>query len=228
MTPSRTRILGAAATLGVLLLAACASNPKSPAIGARTPTELYPLKAAPAPDQIALGLHAEGLSPAQADALKLLAKRRKENEGGSVTVSAPHGGADPALAAAMQTNARALLLEQGVPADAIKITAYETADAKAPLLISYTFEKADVAACGKKWDDLTHTEDNRVQSNFGCAVSANMAALIANPADIAHPRDEDAPDAQRRQTVLGAYAQGKTTSAQADPNTSSGLSKVGQ
>ncbi len=223
---NRMLLVAAALSLAAICMAACASDPKSPARTARTATELYPLKAAPTPDKIALALHAGGLSSAQAEALRGLAARRAENEGGSVDLSVPHGAVDEAVAAHVQDSARALLLVDGVPPEAIHMTAYDNADPKAPLLVSYSYVKPQVPACGKAWDDLTHTEDNRVQSNFGCAVSANMMAQIARPADIVHPRAEDAADADRRQTVLTLYKAGKPTAAEDEPNKSGLVSKA--
>ncbi len=80
--------------------------------------------------------------------------------------------------------------------------------------------------CGH-WDDLTATGANDSYANFGCAVNANMAAQIARPSDIAHPRAEDAPDSERRLIVLDKYRQGKVTAAEEPPLTSV-LSHVGE
>jgi pilus assembly protein CpaD len=207
-------------------LAACASDSASPARAAVNPAALYPLRAEVEPDQVALALHAEGLSAAQTQALAALAARWLRDGGEAITLRAPRGGADPALAARVQADARAVLAGLGVPPAAIRLATYDAADAKAPLLAAYPRYVAQVAACGRAWDDLTATRDNTVQSNFGCAVSANMAAQIANPADITRPRGVDAPDAQRRETVLGAYAAGKTTAAEDDPAKSGAISQV--
>ena len=141
-------------------------------------------------------------------------------------MQAPHGGADPTLAGRAQSDAHTLLLSLGVPEAGVRLTAYETADAKAPLLVSFSRYEAKTIACGRNWDDLSATRDNTVQSNFGCAVAANMAAQIAHPADIAHPRGWDAPNADRREAVLGKYAQGKVTAADDDPAKSGNVSKV--
>ena len=208
----------AVVTLGLaaLGLTACASAKNNPARTATNVDMLYPLKAAPQPDQIALAPHADGLSYAQANALRSLAARRAEIADGQVKVEAPHGGVDPSLSAQGAQAIRDALVADGVPASDIVSSAYESSDPKAPVKVSFVALKTEVAACGK-WDDLTHTRDNNVQSNFGCAVSANMAAQIANPNDVVHPRDEGAPSADRRMTVLGRYIQGAVTSSQPDP-----------
>lgn len=214
MTLTRALLVAAAFSLAALCLAACASNPKTPASSraaqAVSPLELYPLKADAATDKIALALHDAGLSPAQTDAIKALAARRAEVAGGVITLSLPHGAADAQAAGRTADFVQGLLNVEGAPT---RRSAYESDDPKAPLLVSYDYEKAEVPTCGKEWGDLTKTKDNDVYGNFGCAVTANMAAQIANPNDLVHPRTEDAPDAGRRLTVLDKYRDGKVTAA---------------
>lgn len=220
---TKTLLVAAAFSLAALCLAACASDPKSPAVTARNPGALYALKAESATDKIALAMHANGLSAAQRDALGAMAARRVQSNGGVVTVSLPRSGADPALAGRLAETVAATFNVDGAP---VVRSTYETDDPKAPLLVSYEYDKADVPACNRAWDDLTHTADNRVYSNFGCAVTANMAAQIANPSDLRRPRGEDAPDAVRRLTVLGKYQDGKVTSADDDVSKSAIIAKV--
>jgi pilus assembly protein CpaD len=214
MTLTRTLLVVAAFSLAALCLAACASDPKanapSRAAQAVNPLELYPLKAGAATDRIALALHEGGLSPAQAQAIKALVARRAQAAGGVVTLSLPHGAADPKAAERMADFVQGLLNVQGAPT---RRAAYDSDDPKAPLLAAYDYEKTEIPACGKDWGDLSKTADNRVYDNFGCAVTANMAAQIANPNDLVRPRAEDAPDAERRMTVLDRYRAGKITAA---------------
>lgn len=221
MTLTRTLLVAAAFSIAALCLAACvASAPDNLAREAVNAASLYPLRALPALDQIALAQHEDGLSGPQAAALRVLADRRRDVVGGPILISAPYG-ADPAQTARFVAAARAVLVSQGVAVEDIGSAAYE-GDPKAPMLVSYPFRKAEIAQCGKKWDELTHTEDNRVQPNFGCAETANMAAMIANPNDIAHPQAEQAPDLERRLTVLGKYAAGKVTAAD-EPDAKAGI-----
>lgn len=229
MTPTRLpSIAGASAALALaaLCLAACASSPSSPAHKAVNIDALYPLKVSPQADKIALALHAEGLSPAQTQALRQLAQRRKETEGGEVVLNVPRGGADPALAEQGLRAVRDALVADGVAAQDIGSKPYDTTDAKAPLIVSYEALKAEVTACGKNWDDLTHTRDNEVYSTFGCSVNANMAAQIANPHDIVQARAEDAPSSSRRLDVLDRYAKGIDPSSAQDAAKSGIISKA--
>ena len=68
----------------------------------------------------------------------------------------------------------------------------------------------------------------RSNPNFGCANTANIAALIANPADLIAPRDvRIRRDAARRETVLTKYRQGQITSTPKDEQASGVVSTVG-
>jgi len=56
-----------------------------------------------------------------------------------------------------------------------------------------------------------------------------IAAQVADPADLLHPRTEAPPDAARRQTVLDKYRQGAVTSAAKDTQANGAVSTtVGQ
>jgi pilus assembly protein CpaD len=231
MTLTRTVLATAVFSLAALSLAACAGvdGKGKGASGTRAaeavnPLELYKLKTGNTTDKIALALHDSGLSQAQKDALKAFVTRRAEAAGGIVTISLPHGAADAALAARTADIVQGLLNVDGAQTER---STYESDDAKAPLQVSYTYEKAEVADCSKNWGELTKTKNNDVYDNFGCAVTANMAAQIANPADIDHPRAEDAPDAGRRSTVLDKYRAGKTTAAE-EPASKGEISHIGQ
>jgi len=231
MTLTRTLLVAAAFSLAALCLAACASAPATDHAHADplNPSAQFALKVAPGVDQIALALHAGGLSPAQVDALKALAERRRENGGRLVQLRLP-GKADQALAARAAVAVRDVLGAEGVPQAEVRTDVYDAPDPSAPLLVSYGYAKAEVPLCGRDWGDLTDTSDNAVYGNFGCAVTANMAVQIANPADIVHPRTEDGPDVERRMTVLDKYRAGKVTAADAPQNNANGaaIAHIGQ
>jgi len=229
MSATRSPSIAAASVtlaLAVLFLTACASSGSSPAHKAVNVDMLYPLKVSPQAEKIALALHPEGLSAAQVQALHQLVVHRKDVEGGPVVVSVPHGGGDPVLAEQGLRAVRDALVGDGVAVQDISSTLYAATDPKAPLVISYEALKATVAACGKNWDELTHTRDNEVYSTFGCSVNANIAAQIANPHDIVQARAEDSPGVDRRLTVLDKYAKGVDTSSAQDAAKSGIISKA--
>ena len=49
--------------------------------------------------------------------------------------------------------------------------------------------------------------------NLGCANQHNLAAMVANPADLLGPRSETARPSERRDVTWGKYVQGQSTGA---------------
>jgi pilus assembly protein CpaD len=222
----RTLALAGLAAAG-LLLVGCASADNKLAKEARSPDDLYHLHAEDQSDRIMLAVHADGLSAAQQDALTALAGRWREGGARAIQISAPHGLVDSVAAYKSAQAARDKLIALGVPAEAINQVSYDAGeDPKAPLLVEFTRFEAVVAACGRSWENLTATEANTVQSNFGCAVTANMAAQIADPADIAGPRAGASADAGRRVTIIEGYRKGQITSAATDSKSSGAVSSA--
>jgi pilus assembly protein CpaD len=228
---SISALLRAAALAGLafagLTLAGCAHSDNDLAKSARTPTELYNLKAEDQSDLILLAVHAEGLSSAQEDALTALAGRWREGGARAIQISAPHGLVDSVSAYKAAQAARARLIALGVPPEAINQRSYDAPDdANAPLKIEFMRYEAVVPACGRSWENLTETDANVVQSNFGCAVTANMAAQIADPADINAPRAVESADAGRRVKVIQTYRKGDITAGAADSKASGAVSNA--
>lgn len=210
--------LGLSALLAsAALLSACAS-PSAPAPSkhaeARIPTEQYPLQAEGRPHEILLAPHADGLSQAQAAALADVASRWREAGGGDIVIREPLSGVDPRVAAAESHAAQGALAAFGIPPEHIRHMGYDPGGQASPaVVVAFVTYEAVTPSCGRDWDNLANSTQNRTSSNFGCAVSANMAAQIADPADITAPRASDPADATRRTTVLGKYRLGVPTGA---------------
>jgi pilus assembly protein CpaD len=219
-------------TTFIVLFAALAAGCTTPAGGGKkvppaiTPTQNFKLEAEQTTDQIALAQHAEGLSGNQLAALADYAKRYHETGGEVVSIKAPATGGEAAMRTAY--GAKAALEASGLSAADLKLGAYPADKPDAPVLIVYERWRAKPIACGKSWDNLTATRDNRVQSNFGCAVTANMAAQIADPRDIRGAHATDPSDAGRRTTVIDNYRKGDITAAKSDDKAKANVSQAVQ
>ncbi|MEL6216110.1 MAG: CpaD family pilus assembly lipoprotein, partial [Pseudomonadota bacterium] len=55
---------------------------------------------------------------------------------------------------------------------------------------------------------------NNELSNFGCTVRTNLAAMIADPADLLGQRELEPGDTVRRQTTFDLYRRGEQTGAE--------------
>lgn len=216
LTHRLTRPILAIAALASL--SACAST-KAPdrLVEARTPTEHYPITAKASQQEVRLAVHAQGLSGTQADALAQFAQDWSDAGGGTITLRAPTGGPDAGAAFRTVEGARSFLIDQGVPADRLVVAGYDAKGAPGGVLhVSYEAYRAVVPSCGKAWVNIAHSMTNEVQPNFGCAVSANMAAQIANPADLVRPEHSTPADAARRTVVLDKYRKGQITASEKD------------
>lgn len=208
---SNVRPLMLTVAVAAAALSACAGGAGTTTPVPLTPTSRWALQVEEGQDRIALAVHQTGLSSNQRAALSALAGRFAHAGGDIIVVQAP-AGADP-VASEAAWNARAALQESGVPADRIRVESYHAPDPRAPIVAGFTTIQARVPQCGTAWESLSRTGSNRSQSNFGCAVNANLAAQIADPRDIAAPRAMTPGDAGRRTVVFENYRAGEPTSA---------------
>ena len=176
-----------------------------------TPTERFSMKVEQHPEQMAFAAHATGLSDNQRSALSRYVEGWMANGGGAIAVSTPKAGGDAASRTAWAIKAR--LQQLGVSDEDVRVQGYDSDQAGAPVLVVYQKYAAVLPQCGKSWTDLAANGKNNGQANFGCAVTSNMAAQIANPRDIVTPADMGPSDAARRATIFEKYRKGDPTGA---------------
>jgi pilus assembly protein CpaD len=218
MRPSAPILVAAFAALA---LAGCASDP---AVRNATPTQAWTdkVKVEAEPEILRLGVHADGMSSNQAAAVADFVGQWMHAEAGVISVQAPLG-ASPRMVASVQAH----LAAQGAPLSMIDLTSYDAAgDPAAPIVVAFDRFTVDTPLCGQNWESLTRTRNNEAFGNFGCAVTANIAAQVANPQDLLRPRVMTPADAQRRATVLGRYRQGETTSSARDDQAAGAISRA--
>ena len=223
------RIAPAASALVLAaFLSACATGDRNAARAeklAPTPTEQFKIHVDEARDGISLEPHLDGLSPAQRAALVALVDRWRTSPGaGDFAVQPPSTG-DRAAADRTASDVVAALRILGVPAQRIDNADY-AAPAGGPVLVSYPRLEAHTHDCAGTWDDLSATDANRPSAHFGCTVTANFAAQVADPRDFLNPATTTPADAQRRENVLGKYRTGDVTSTTADAQANGTVSKA--
>lgn len=230
LSTSRALILALAAGL---MLSACASSTRLNADGEkvahpRLPTEQYVLRTDEQPRDIYLAPHDYGLSARQQEALSAYAAQWRAGGVDDVVIAAPTTGGDNAY---LTSHAAADALQaRGVPAEAIRIIGYnpDPADPAPAIRLSFLQPEAVIDRCGRGWDNLAKTGANIEPVNFGCAYTANRAAMIDNAADISRPRDMTPIDAARRQTVIDKYRAGQVTSSERDDQANGSVSTAVQ
>lgn len=210
-------------------LAACAAtDPKASLTAAKLPTEKFSAQVEEAPDQVALGVHAEGLSANQQTAIADFVGRWREAGGGVIVVKAPADVADADQAKSMSYAVQSQLQALGVPSERIQLAAYASGGGRAPILASFQKLTAQGPDCSGGWDNLTSTNSNEPYKHFGCALTANLAAQVADPRDLVSPPGLAPADNTRRQIVLGKYRDGKVTASDKDNQASGAVSTAVQ
>jgi pilus assembly protein CpaD len=160
------------------------------------------------------------LSPANRDKLLRLAQMAHSNRASSVVVSRPAGSAN---GHAVASEAENILIRGGVPADSIVA---DTHGGRSSVVVSYTRSYAATAACGDWPEDLGYSPGNEPYANFGCAHQHNIAAMVANPEDLAIPETTTPPDPMRRGQVFTDYRAPRSTSTPADDQADATISQV--
>jgi len=79
---------------------------------------------------------------------------------------------------------------------------------------SYLRCLAEGPNAGRWTTDFAEDPRNVPYPNFGCAQQRNLAARIANPADLLGPRTMDPADQERRAVVFDRNRQGRSTPAE--------------
>ena len=109
---------------------------------------------------------------------------------------------------------RAMVASSGFAESNVVIEPYmESRQGGAPIRIAYLRFVAQAPECGVWPANLADERRNLEYHNFGCAQQHNLAAQIANPADLLGPRTMDSADPERRTVVFDRYRQGRPTGA---------------
>jgi pilus assembly protein CpaD len=210
--------------LAMAALAGCAASAPKPATP--LPTEHFAVKVEEAPDQVALAVHTQGISANQQTALADFVARWREAGSGLVVLKTPADAADADAAKSMTYAVQAQLQGMGVPADRIELAAYNAGGPKGPVLAVFRHLVAEGPDCSGGWDNLTSTMDNEPYKHFGCALTANLAAQVADPRDLVAPSGLSPADNTRRQQVLAKYREGKLTASEKDDQASGTVSSA--
>jgi len=172
----------------------------------------------------------ERLGSAERDAVKYFAAAYQNEGHGAVIISRPSNGPDDVASLRAASDARAIMLAEGIQANRISEGPYDASGARAaPLVISYRTYEAVVPNCPdiSHWD-FAWTGTNSALPSFGCAVSVSLAAQIGDPSDLVGEQRMDPYDAGRRAVVMTKYRNGEITSAARNDDASGAVSSAVQ
>jgi len=170
----------------------------------------------------------QGLTKTDRAQIEDMALAYKERGHGPFTVATPSGASNTGSALSVLSEVREVLGEKGVSESRLAYAPYNAsaADSSAPVILSFKRFVAFASPCGDWSKNLAYNPSNKHAPNYGCATQNNLAAVVADPADLLGPRTMTPADAARRSTVLGKYQRGEVTASQRDPADSASVSQV--
>ncbi len=183
-------ITAAALAASLFALSACVTEDAMMDDAVHRPTngsEAYPITLVKGPQTIEVATSQGTLQPGQINAVSGFVRKALLAGVTPMQVSRPSGGGNSARVA---SEVASLMMQQGVPRNRVSFSTYP-GSASAPVRISYVSSYAKTKSCGNWPDDLGDNIDNRIYANQGCAVQANIAAMIANPTTLVTPLPED-------------------------------------
>lgn len=147
---------------------------------------------------------------------------------GPLIMSLPESTANPQLAVAAVVEARAIAWENGVSYEEISGTSHGAgSDVSVPLILAYQGYEAIAPDCPSLAAfDMADISSNNEMPTLGCSVRSNLAAMIADPADLLGQRPLDEGDGVRRSIILSKFREGEVTSADRGDNESGTVSQA--
>lgn len=199
------------AVAGVALLAGCATNRDSITVGA-TPDDYrtnHPIVIAEQNQviDIPVGNNVRGISKGERDTFAGFLSEYDRQTAPVLTILVPAGASNDVAANEAARELMRVAVKNGVPSGRISIARYQAAypDAPSPIRAVYTAMRAQTDRCGRWPEDMLNTVENKHYANFGCSYQNNLAAQIANPADLLGPRKPTTIDAERRAVIIDGY-----------------------
>jgi pilus assembly protein CpaD len=184
--------------------------------------------------EVFLGRYRGGLTPSQsADVLSFAQGWRHEGTGG-VIIDVPTNRATARSASDTLREIYSILAASGVPRNAVYVRRYRVSGiSPASIKLNYSKLIAETGPCGEWPKDLGPASgkqylSNRPYWNFGCAMQHNIAAMVADPADLVQPRGTTAAYEARRTVVIDHYTKGQKTPGQYDNYDKAKISDLGK
>lgn len=124
-----------------------------------------------------------------------------------VNIMVPQGSANAVAASHVAAGLVKRLRAAGVPEGRILHQPYQAEQYgdSAPIRLAYAEMRASTGPCGRWPADMLENAQNKHWANFGCSYQNNLAAQIANPADLLGPRQPGDIDADNRSNAIDDY-----------------------
>lgn len=183
------------------------------------PAQRHPIMVSQQPSTLTVRVarSSQGLTPPQKGQVAGFLERYRASDAGNskLVIAVPSGSPNESAAVRAVGDIRHLITAYGFNEANVAIEPYnEPRDVNAPVRLSYLRYVAEGPECGRWTSNLADDPRNLPYPNFGCAQQRNLAAQVANPADLLGPRSVDPSDPERRSVVFDKYREGKPTHAE--------------
>ena len=147
---------------------------------------------------------------------------------GPLVISMPKSAEAPQLAVGAVSEIREFAWEAGIDYSQMLGAAYDASGrASTPIIMAFKTYKAIAPECPSLAEiDLSNAVSNSETARFGCAVRSNMAAMIAEPADLLGGRVLEERMAARQLYQLDLWLQGEPSAATRGPGESTAISSA--
>ncbi len=202
------------------VLSGCAIDDKLAGDNSFTPyngSDHYPITVAKGPVTLEVASTQGTLQAGQINAVQGFLHQATSAGVTPITLARPSGGGASTRVA---SEIASLMAEQGIPRQRVVFATYD-APASAPVRLSYISTYARTKACGQWEYDMTATLTNGPSPNHGCAVQANIAAMVANPETLVVPNTTTPINAAGRMPALTALTTASTSSASSSSSSGS-------
>lgn len=150
-------------------------------------SDAFPITVAKGPISLQVSSRSGTLEPQQVNAVQGFVHQASSTGITPITISRPSGGGASARVANEIAN---LMSQQGIARNMIRISTH-SGSSTAPVVLSYVSTYAKTKPCGQWPDDLSETMMNEHFASHGCAVQANIAAMVADPGTFIVPTPTD-------------------------------------
>lgn len=155
---------------------------------------------------VPVGVGDKALSLAQRSVIQGFVAQYSTNGSGPIQIALPSGSSNSAAASRVRGDVVAAIRRSGITQSQLVATSYDASGTTgSPIRISYQAISASTDQCGKWPDDIAQTTENKNYHDFGCSYQNNLAAQMANPADLLGPRAAGEIDAIKRLKVIKDY-----------------------
>ena len=180
--------------------------------------------------EVAIDPQASELSSSDRQRIRSFINLYAQRGHGPLVMSLPQASANPQLAVTAVAEARAIAWESGVEYDEIAGSAHGAGAAVSqPMIIAFQIYDAVAPDCAQKSTyDFSDVASNNTMPTLGCSVRTNLAAMIADPADLLGTRVLEQGDPGRREVILEKFRKGESTAATRSDQESGAVSQVVQ